>query len=101
MNKFSVTYDIITPESAEQGDYAESGYVLDNVSLRDALHEFTTGCCEANCHPFSVTSPPRWFTYYDGATDDETGATENRSLHLPHNITPSSALRIARLVEAR
>lgn len=28
MKAFRVTYDIVTSESAEQGDYAESGFVL-------------------------------------------------------------------------
>ena len=37
MNKFSVTYEIVTEESAEDGDSAESGFVGEGLSLRDAL----------------------------------------------------------------
>lgn len=28
MKAFSVTYEIVTPESAEQGEYEDLGYVL-------------------------------------------------------------------------
>jgi hypothetical protein len=96
-NSFSVTYDIVTPESAEEGDYAESGFLAENVSLREAI-DLLGGCAsEADCSPFSVTCPPRWFTLY-GSMDYRSGETESRSLHLPAGTTPSSALRIARLL---
>jgi len=37
----SRTYDIVTPESAEQGDVSESGYVYEpeKMTLRDVLSE--------------------------------------------------------------
>jgi len=37
MNKFSVTYEIVTPESAEYGDAEDRGWVVEDATLRDAL----------------------------------------------------------------
>jgi len=34
--QFNVTYSLVTPESAQYGDYADSGYVLKNCRLRIA-----------------------------------------------------------------
>ena len=36
MSGFSVTFATITPESAEHGDYEETGFAVENVSLREA-----------------------------------------------------------------
>ena len=98
---FSVTYETITPESAEHGDVEDHGFVVQDVPLRQALDEFgyAGDVCEANCYPINLHCPPRWFTNYKTNENYATGETENRSLHLPDNITPSSALRIARLVD--
>lgn len=104
MKGFSVTFDVVTPESAEHGDFAESGYVIQDVSLRDALAELDADGChvEADCCPVSLQCPPRWFTAYDtnqGTREYyERGESESRSLHVPDNVTPSSRLRIARLL---
>jgi hypothetical protein len=37
----SKTYDIVTPESAEHGDYSESGFIFEreNMTLRELLNE--------------------------------------------------------------
>jgi hypothetical protein len=43
MITFNVTYDIVTPESAEGGDAAERGFILENARLRHAV--------EAACRP--------------------------------------------------
>ena len=104
MNKqgFSVTFETITPESAEHGDVEERGYIVENASLRDALSDFQ----HEGCHVVADSSPvhfPRGFTAYctnDGARNYyEQGITENRSLHIPDHITAASRLRIARLVD--
>ena len=47
-NSYSVTYDIVTPESAENGDVAEAGYVAEDVSLRDAIDAVGGVCYEHN-----------------------------------------------------
>lgn len=39
---FNVTYDIVTEESAAEGDVAESGFVSEDSTLRDAMHDVFT-----------------------------------------------------------
>ncbi len=96
---FSVTFETITPESAEHGDIEESGFIIENVSLRDALSDFQCHGCYVEADSTPVRNP-RWFTAYetnDGTRDYyEQGITENRSLHIPDHITEASRLRIAR-----
>ena len=103
MNKFNVTYEIITPESAEHGDIEDCGFVAENISLRSAISlafETESSHCdgiaavEANEHP---VIEPRWFTIYNGA-NYITGGTENRSLHIPDYVSGASRRRIARLI---
>ncbi len=100
---FDVTYEIITPESAEHGDAERRGYAGVELGLRDAIRELfevetcQTGGIEAiepNC---SDSSAARWITVYNGM-QYETGAQENRSLHFPEHLTASTKRRIMRLV---
>lgn len=102
MRLFSVTYEIITPESAEYGDAEDRGWIVQDVCLRDALEEIPEGC-HAESDSYSDPMPaPRWITFYEtneGTADFyESGDTQNLSLHFPDNITPSSAKRLARLL---
>lgn len=100
MNGFTVTYEIVTPESAEHGDAAERGFVLPGewrvpvhavtpvtMSLREALQL---------CYPQEDSG--RWFSECDGRQDYRTGAWERRSLHPPEGITGASYDRLARLL---
>jgi hypothetical protein len=105
---FRVTYEIVTPESAEYGDAEERGFVLpgewrddietamrqpDNaydITLREAL----TICDPAYCCG-------SWWTEHEGRQNYQTGAIETRSLHPPRNITPSSYARVSRLLGIR
>jgi len=103
MNKFSVTYEIVTPESAEYGDAEDRGWVVEDATLRDAL-EACNGC-GCYCEPdSSFRERPRWLTFYkvnEGTREYyETGAEESRSLHIPDTVTVASARRIARLAGA-
>jgi hypothetical protein len=100
--RFPVTYEIVTPESAAEGDADERGYIEDGARLRDALEAFRqTRTCqvdgiqsiEPDSHP---CERPRWFTVNNGPEFD-TGARESRSLHIPETVTRASARRIARL----
>lgn len=55
MPVFSVTYDLFDDESIEHGDCCESGFISQNVSLRDAITDVTsTNSCHydgANVEP--------------------------------------------------
>lgn len=96
--KFVLSYARTTPESAENGDYSDCGILADGLTLREALHTFGNFADEADNSPLSRRCPPRWFTRYRGTVDYATGETEELSLHLPRTITPSSAMRMARLL---
>jgi hypothetical protein len=96
--QFSITYEIVTPESALNGEAEEQGFIVKDVSFRDAMDELRQhrrNYVEADCLP---VHRPRWFTFYDVAEDYVTGARTSYSLHLPDHITESSRMRIARYV---
>jgi len=99
---YAVSYQVVTQESAEHGDAASAGMVLEDATLRDAIaavfetrtsHVSGVECVE--CDEWPVTAP-RWITVTNGM-EYHTGAHESRSLHMPENLTPSSRRRIARL----
>lgn len=106
MRGFNVTYDIVTDESAKNGDTAESGFISQDVSLRDAMADlFATrtnrvdscgGFIECNEYPVKA---PSWVTVGNGV-EFETGAVESRSLHIPAHVTAASRRRIAKLCRA-
>ena len=102
---FSVTYDIVTPKSAECGDYDEVGYIVKDVPLRDAIEQvFSTrtqhvdGVLGVETNEYPVVSPS-WITVSNGV-EYLTGAHESRSLHMPDNLTDATRCRIARLLGA-
>jgi hypothetical protein len=105
MNGFSVTFEIVNEASAENGESADSGFVGENLSLRDAFEAvcLTRTCfcggismIEANEYPVRA---PRWITVYNGM-EYKTGDFENRSLHFPDHITPASRRRVFKLMTA-
>ena len=104
-NAFTLTYEIVTPESAEYGDAAERGFRDERgnryaepvaVPLRAALN--TLGSMEPND---SECESARWWSEIDGAENYRTGAHEYRTLHLPDGITPASRARVNRLIKSR
>jgi hypothetical protein len=95
-----VTYEIVTPESAEQNDVAERGFVdrrewfsTDRVELRlrDALG--LMGCVEDGGNG-------RDFYEVDERTNYRTGDSTRFALHLPDNVTSASFERVKRLLKA-
>lgn len=98
MAKFNVTYSIVTPESAEDGDYAESGFSAEGVSLREALN----ACQVWPSNPRLTCSSSRpsrgdWFSA-EPDLDYRTGEETTYSLHPPRNITAASFARLVRLL---
>jgi hypothetical protein len=98
MNKFSVTYELVN--EAEAGDTDRRGFIAESLTLREAMGILGGSADEADSRPVTRANPPRWFTLYRGQ-DLLTGDYESRSLHIPDNVTPSSRLRIARLLGVR
>ena len=105
--RFTVTYDIVTPESAEDGDVAEAGWAAPGgwkfdvddtgphaLSLREALD--TAGGYRGGFYDSG-----RWFDKIDSDTDYRTGAETRYSLHPPENITPASYARLRRYLTGR
>lgn len=95
---FRITYEIVTPESAEYGEAEECGVFMDNVSFGEAMSELRWhkgGYVEADCCP---VQNPRWFTFFDADENYATGARTSYSLHIPEHITESSRMRIASLL---
>lgn len=104
--RFDVTAEIVTPESAADGDAADRYYVTKGATLRDAVafvRATRTNAVEAaevaECNEWPMVAP-RWITIHNGL-EYLTGATESRSLHLPDSLTPSTRRRIARLLGVR
>lgn len=103
MTRFRVTYDIVTPESAEHGDTAESGFVIaGGWKVAAEIGKPTPGVAMGLRAALDLASPDcdcgTWFSESDGRTDYKTGAQETRSIHPPANVSPSSYRRLARLM---
>jgi hypothetical protein len=104
---FGVTYAITTPESAEEGDFAERGWAAEWVRLREAIKELhRTRTVEVDgvtdIDTTTTHRAPDWLARpvsvnVCNGPEFRTGATEERTLHIPNNVTNASARRIARL----
>ena len=117
--RFRLTFEVVTEESSRDGDAARRGFVSDagrpyispaesdwmpevpdTFCLRDAvdflISRESTGPVKADSSPISRQHPPRWFTY--GGTMDMDGEAVSVSMHVPETVSPSSAMRIARLL---
>lgn len=93
---YDVTFEIITPESAEYGEAESRGFVAEDTSLRNAIDDLGCGdLIEASEYP---VCDPRWITAYNVNEDYTRNETENRSLHFPDNMTPASKIRVCRLL---
>lgn len=99
---FNVTYDIVTPESAEHCDYEESGFIAESVTLRDAITDLhrTRTCMVDGVSAIETDSIPCSVRIVNG-TEFETGAVESRTLHIPLTVSAATACRIARLIGAK
>ena len=104
--RFSVTYEIVTPESAEGGEADEQGFICEAETLRDALtdlHRTRTNMVDSGQGIETDSSPcvrARSVAVFNGM-EFETGAYETRALHIPLTVTAASSRRIARLAGAR
>lgn len=97
MQKFSVTFETLTHESVENGECEDSGYIATDLTFAEAVRElgYGEGGTEPSC---SNHSSARWITAYKTNEDYRTGETENRSLHIPIQVTASSRERICRYI---
>lgn len=79
MLQLSMTYETITPESAEDGDTADSGFVFEacDCGARELARYITH---DGFTSPSCSHGVPRWLTAY-GEADYRTGEVENRAIH--------------------
>lgn len=106
-NQFRITYDIVTHESAEQGDSAEQGYFLPGGwkvptadAIADTAGDYGWDLRNALTYLGGVDDCGSWFRECDSDIDYRTGEYRTLSLHPPENITASSYRRLARLLKA-
>ena len=104
LRMFRVTYEIVTPESAEIGDVAEHGFITPGdwqspieEALKEPLDTYNVTLREAMRLAYPQEDCGRWWLECDGRLDYRTGAVETRAIHPPHNITPSSYARVSRI----
>jgi hypothetical protein len=118
--RFSLTYNIVTDESATHGDYAYHGFLTRNENmprvygyipkkpatwtLRDAIeiferHDAGGSPRECDSSPVTIKCPPRWITASDHTGSRTNDEETQMSLHFDH-VTPSTAMRIARYLKA-
>lgn len=111
MRGFSVTFERFFPHDDGEDicEADESGFVIEDVTLRDALRDGLEkyrpewcGAAEPDCYP---PRGVRWLTFHkwnDCTRENiEQGIDESRSLHIPDHITEASRMRICRLFRVR
>lgn len=106
MVRFTVTYDVVTHESAECGDVAASGFVSPGYWKHDDPAYLTLKECLSACGLFGGRTTAfqdcgRWFEMINAETDYRTGEETRYSIHPPESITPSSYRRLARVLTGR
>jgi hypothetical protein len=92
--RYNITYSIVTPESAEDGDFAESGMLYDSseATIKDFINEIIDGG-----YTYPSSSDPQdvrwWSTEPD--VDYSTMAEETHSIHPDWSLMkPHQAARI-------
>lgn len=109
MPGFRVTYEIVTPESAENGEAAEHGFVTPGnwhdpieTALKEPPGAYDMSLREAMRLAYPQHDCGQWWGEEGGdRMDYRTGAVETRSIHPPCNITPASYRRVTRLLGLR
>ena len=88
--KYSITYQIITPESAEDGDYFEQGYEVEDAEA-DTLRELIgiieeRGLYDISQSPVNLDDIESfrhlYYSSVDGEVDYGSGETTFYSLHI-------------------
>lgn len=80
--RVSVTYNVVTPESSEFGDFAESGFEVKPhaASLKAVLELFEKHI--GHCENFVDGSTNQSLYETDGSVNYRTGAETHRTLHV-------------------
>ena len=85
--RITVTYEVVSPESAEQGDTEETGVEgeYDNSNLYDLIEDYLlrVGGLVPSASYFH---PGVWYSESDGDLDYKTGHVTTKSYHLSRNL---------------
>lgn len=73
------TYEIVTPESAEQGDAEDRGFVFEDKKM--SPEDLASEIRNENYSEWSSSDKTGWITAYDEDGDFRTGERTNYSLH--------------------
>jgi len=98
---YSLTFDVVTPESAAAGDCAEFGFEREPIELgrefglADAIREARRNGCASRDAEIHAPMGRASFYSADGETDYRTGAETRRCAHFS-GMTESTLRRIAR-----
>lgn len=83
MFTYSVCYEVITPESASNGDFAENGFEFQDMPCK--LHEIPRVMNLFSITPNSDNDLTEWWHSVDPERDYVTGEERYYSLHLKYN----------------
>jgi len=79
---YSVTFEIVTPESAENGEPEEQGFLdKDLESDFEDMVGTLEGTEPSNYPPSAENASSTWYTKYDVDVDYESGSHESNSYH--------------------
>ena len=92
---FAVTFETVTPESAEAGDVEACGYVVEAGTLSDCADVLRWPGAAVSSDAWPMVRP-RWLTW-PGDVSPTDCSERTLSLHIPDGITAASARRVARL----
>jgi hypothetical protein len=98
---FHVTYDIVTEDSAADGDVAESGFYSRGGWKHDDPSEWTLHEVVSQFGRNSLEDGGRSFYSVDSDTNYRTGEDTNYAVHPPRTITGASYARIRRILSYR
>lgn len=101
MNAFRVTYDVVTPESAEHGDTADSGYYSRGGWKHNDPSDWTLHEVVSQFGRNSLEDCGSWFATTDSDTNYRTDEDTSYAVHPPRNITAASYGRLIRLLSYR
>jgi hypothetical protein len=95
----SKTYQVVTPESAEQGDYEDQGFEYESISF-DSLWAIAYEIRNAGATEKSSSGPATshdWYSTVDGEKDYRTGSETTYSFH-PKDLTDQETKELDRLI---
>lgn len=98
---FRVTYEVVTEESAENGDFADSGFYSTEGHEHEDATDWTLHDIVSKFGRNSLEDTGRWFATSDEDIDYRTGDRTSYSVHPPEHITRASYQRVARILDYR